>query len=1069
MNYFGRLAHLAILLFLTACSPLGPATELTWVSGAGNSISGKATMFSSEGLSTQSSCSNKSVSLYSLSEEGQVDLSTPLVSAPLSDDGSYKLTNLRSEGIKTKTEKVSYLVRVEACGEVYSRPLTGNKDQDISVGSSLIEKINSAKSDGMKKLHELNTEEVEALVRSVSSIHSSSVSQIYDAVLSDNTAKASIQNLFNVTFEQVRELTPPEITSLTTPNSYAEMSQAAFAVTASHWYQNYVYAYEWQLDGAIVSQTSSYSFVPGKNSQGNHTLTLKVGVDDGHGGIDVSRPQSTQQISFVIPDTYPATVPPLSLLSASPTNSLAVSLSLATGPSLSLCESFSQLAMTENSSVAPLNAGAYSITCASPDTQSLTFNLSPGDGLKNLSLWAKDSRGQISNNAQSVSVLLDQTAPIVSINPIVGPLAGGSSYSVTFALSDNTSGLASAALYYSEDGITYTSLADIKDLSSYSWTVPAADTSVAKLKITATDRAGNSNTVISNAFTIDSTRPAAPTLSLASAAITNISTVSFNVSCLADHAKVLITEAAAAPSANDGSWQDCSSSMNFVISNDGAHTLKTWSKDSAGNISASATTTLVTLDQTLPVISLTSPQLMKGDSATGQISWSLTETNVAANSSFSIELFDGNSWAPLTTFAAIPGTNSNTSYSASNISIPALNTTTAKIKVKYTDAAGNSAEVQSSEFTIDSAAPVITPGSFVLNGNSNSTNSSTVSLQVSATDNISGITHLCMKFSSASPTGSDSCWQAVSVYGAASGTNIAVNNFYLLGFVPGLYTVYAWAKDAAGNQSLLSASGAGTSNTDKYEITFSPPAPPVVSNVTALSTDSPATPYANSDLIVATGTNVIIKWKVSTEGSLASNPIALYYTTDDTNYTLITEGTANAGTAGCTVDGLSATGCYVWNIGSISSFFRIKVVAKDEGSLTGSSTSNPVNTIATLSIVAGSTDLGTGTSAAGALFIFNPAATIEPDAGSLVVQQNGTLFYRDHNRGILRIKPTDGIQELFLKVTGTASGDGGPVTSATLQSATKIALDGQDRLLIYDGDRIRRVDFSSEPATTSVL
>ncbi|UXR63891.1 hypothetical protein EZJ49_12535 [Bdellovibrio bacteriovorus] len=63
----------------------------------------------------------------------------------------------------------------------------------------------------------------------------------------------------------------------------------------------------------------------------------------------------------------------------------------------------------------------------------------------------------------------------------------------------------------------------------------------------------------------------------------------------------------------------------------------------------------------------------------------------------------------------------------------------------------------------------------------------------------------------------------------------------------------------------------------------------------------------------------------------------------------------------------------------------------------------------------------------------------------------------------MKIDPADGLLKVFLKRTGTTSGDGGSVYDATAKTPLKINLDYQNRLLVWDYDRIRRIDLSENP------
>ncbi len=563
-------------------------------------------MFANGGMSAQANCSNKNVSLYLVAPDGSINYSTPARSVTLENDGTFKFKNLKSVGINPKTEKVTYLLRVEACGENYSRPLTGLRDQDITVSSSVIEKINSADSVGMKKLSSLEAKDVDTLMKSVNLIEATTISQAYDSILANSLVKTNIQNLFDVTYEDVKDLTPPDIQSLSLPLSYAEASQASFAVVASHWYKSFLFAYEWNLNGTVVSHSASYSFVPTKNYQGTHALVLKVGVDDGSGNVDVTKPYVTQNMSISIPNTFPAIVPALTLTSSSPTNSLNASLALATGSNLVNCDTFSTLGLTENVATSPLSPSSYPINCSSPNSQSIPYTLTSGDGLKTLRLWAIDSAGNFSTSPQTVNVLLDQTPPSVFITPVTGVLKGGNSYTLNFVVSDATSGINSASLYYAQDGSTFVSVADIKGLSSYNWSIPLADVSTAKFKIIATDKAGNSTVLATNAFTIDSTAPTvaitSPVMN-SSANIANVASFAISGSCSEEGRNIAISGAASATTTcTSGTW---AVNLNLSAAPQGSLAINATQSDVAGN---STTTSITYIKDTIaPSLVISSP------------------------------------------------------------------------------------------------------------------------------------------------------------------------------------------------------------------------------------------------------------------------------------------------------------------------------------------------------------------------------------------------------------------------------------------------------------------------------
>ncbi len=706
---------ISLSLILTACSPFGDNAELNWQSDLTSTVTGKASMFANGGMSAQANCSNKNVSLYSVASDGSINYSTPARSVALDNDGSFKFKNLKSVGINPKTEKVNYLLRVEACGENYSRPLTGLRDQDITVSSSLIEKINSADSTGMIKLSQLQTSSVEALLQSLNQITVVTVSQAYDTVLADTRVRATVQSLFNVNYDEVKDLTPPDIQSFSKPASYAETSQASFAVTASHWYKSFLFAYEWNLNGTVVSHSSSYSFVPTKNYQGTHLMVLKVGVDDGSGNVDLTKPYVTQNLSIDIPNTFPAVVPPLSLASATPTNSLNTSLLLATGSSMINCDTFSSIALTENTAAAPLSPSAYTINCSSSNTQVIPYTLSMGDGLKTLRLWAIDSAGNISSSPQTVNVLLDQIAPTVSITPISAPLKGGSSLTMNFLVSDATSGIDTATLYFAQDGNTFNSIADVKGLSSFNWTVPTLDVSTAKFKIIAVDKAGNSTTVSTSAFTIDSTTPTLAITSPSANSFVNIANVTnFPVSgtCSESGRNVMVFGTITTCSA--GAW---STSLDLSSIAQGSFSFNVIHDDLAGN--STTTTTTFIKDTVAPTLAITSPAIGSA-------------INIANVSAITVTGTCSENTQTVTFSGSAAGTATCASGSFSKVlNFSGATQGTVNLTATISDLAGNNTS-SSRNFVKDTVAPTITVTTLL--GDINNSNYKTYALKGSCSE-----------------------------------------------------------------------------------------------------------------------------------------------------------------------------------------------------------------------------------------------------------------------------------------------------------------------------------------------
>lgn len=566
---------------------------------------------------------------------------------------------------------------------------------------------------------------------------------------------------------------------------------------------------------------------------------------------------------------------------------------------------------------------------------------------------------------------IDVTNPVASITDPVGPLRGGTTEAVNFSGADAS--MASLKLQYASDGVTFSDVVTLAgSATTYNWSVPSDSVATARLRIIATDTAGNTHSATTSAFVIDSTAP------------------------------VLTLE-----------------------------TLTAVAGGSTEAISLSATDSLSGMD--------------------------------------TLDLYyaaDGVTFVLLSALAT-NATNYNWAVPASNIIIP-------RIRLVGVDLAGNTTTITSSAFTIDSVAPTITAGQMSINGGAGTTVTSYVQVSLQGVDTFTNITKFCLKTSTgavpAAPTTSDTCWIPVNAPspGLTPALSLALVNFpYLMGFTPGANTIYAWVMDEATNISTLTSAGSGTAAQDKATITYSPGVPPTLTNVYATLSDAPSNPIIIADATIPLGNDVYIKWNAAATNGMGATPISLYYTTDELTYNLIATNLTNGLNGACTINGggqPAQTGCYVWSGGSpTSANFKIRVAVLDSNGMITLAPSNNVNVWPPIRLLAGNTDPGTGGSASAAMF-FNGDGR---DPGSFAISSNGYFYFRDIVRGLLEVNPSTGVQRVLIPTTGVASADGA-VASATLRYPFKIAIDYQDRIIIWDWDRIRRYDPVAQTLTTII-
>ncbi|MFH1713412.1 MAG: Ig-like domain-containing protein, partial [Candidatus Jacksonbacteria bacterium] len=157
---------------------------------------------------------------------------------------------------------------------------------------------------------------------------------------------------------------------------------------------------------------------------------------------------------------------------------------------------------------------------ATDDNQVFTFDVTPDEqGTVTVDIAggiAQDSALNDNTVAIQFSIIYDSEPPATPtiLTPNGGEyLKGGSSYEITWTPTSDTN------LGVTPIKIEYSALGDFSDAAiladneandgTYSWNVPASNLATAKIRITATDLAGNSSDDVSDAaFTIDSTNPA---------------------------------------------------------------------------------------------------------------------------------------------------------------------------------------------------------------------------------------------------------------------------------------------------------------------------------------------------------------------------------------------------------------------------------------------------------------------------------------------------------------------------------------------------------------------------------
>jgi hypothetical protein len=361
-----------------------------------------------------------------------------------------------------------------------------------------------------------------------------------------------------------------------------------------------------------------------------------------------------------------------------------------------------------------------------------------------------------------------------------------------------------------------------------------------------TDAAGNTSSVSSNTFKIDTTAPAvaitAPTnngdynatgwgpfTGTASDATSGLSTVRltiqqqssgnyWNGSAFASASPVLLT-----PSGTT-SWSLTFAATNFAT--DGTYVVNATATDNAGSSQSSSSTFVI--DKTLPTATITFPAASGNYNAAGWTG-SITGTASDATSSvttvqYAVQQGTGNYWngssfsSASAVFFAATGTNSwSAAFAAANF--PADGSYT--VQAKSTDAANNTSTTVSNTLKIDNTNPTVAltfPANAATYDASSWNSGASSKITGTAADATAGVGSVTIAMQQGSGNywdpGTSSFSSSLALFFNATGTTTWNAAFPASNFTTdSAYTVYAKSTDAAGNAS------ATTSRTFNYDNT----------------------------------------------------------------------------------------------------------------------------------------------------------------------------------------------------------------------------------------------------------
>lgn len=934
---FHCLRGLAPLFYLAGCGIDVAIQSNRPISLAG--LSGKVVL--SSGLLSQNAkfCTAGKVRIFELNSDGTKKSLHYLAQTSMRNDGTYQFENLESLGITfTEQNQYNFLLEFTGCSKTLHRSLTGFSEQDISHSSTLISYLwgTSARA-RMLASTQFQTQNVNNLIKSLDIY--TSIEQAYSALAQNAQLKANFTKLFSADPAILMDASPWVVKD-NVPAEISERVATNFSVESVHWNSSYPTLYQWSWNGNSIGTTPTFSYNPGANEQGNHNLILKIGRNDGSNQIDTTKPTFTKEYVVKVANSILPQVPTATLTSISPTNNTSVSVDISTGVNKVNCESFSNLAITENTSAPPALV-AFTYTCTVDGTQTLNYTLvDDTDGAKILRLWTADNSGTISLTPQSIALHFDGTAPNLLIESPAANTVFQTSFVITGACESHL------PVNLGGSGIVATTASCVDDLFTATLTATPGN-GIKSVIVSQTDAVGNIASIHRNYIQA----PPAGTLTLTNPVARHFSQTSVTIggACLSG----------------------------FPVNISGAGLVASYAPN---------------------CISSTYSQLIVMTEGDGEKHIDISQVDGMANT---------------TNLYAV--------------------------------------------FNVDNTAPI--PNEIIINNGQTNTNNKNIVLKLSADSNQEDISAFCVKMNdSSAPNSAHTCWKTLASIGNPIAQHLSISNYpSKTGSLLGTYTFYVWYKDLAGNISTRT----GVNGVDQSSIFYSPNPPPVISIVTAASSNSATLPFSDAHLTAPLGTDLFVKWNATDDQTIPSGSIKIEYSFDENTFTPLVSGLNNSANGGCSID-TSYTGCVrLPNASPSDAYFRLRLTITDSGGMQSINNSNSLNTEEFKSL-SGNTSLGLGGSATSAILLgrFEDEYSTTRDNHAFTVHSNGQIFFNYSGKGLAYLSPTSGSIEIVAQQTGTSTGDGGPLSSATFRNIKKIFSDHDGNLYIWDYNRVRKVDLA---------
>ncbi len=412
-------------------------------------------------------------------------------------------------------------------------------------------------------------------------------------------------------------------------------------------------------------------------------------------------------------------------------------------------------------------------------TKPTSYNLSSPEtsGTRMIYAWARDEAGNVSDS-KSISVVYNAVAELPVIDAFTLTSADPTNLlTVTFSLSGNsyvTNWLVNeSSSAPSPTGGGWT--ANATPPTSY---ILAAGEGARTIYAWAKNASNVVSTSRSITLTLDTVLPTIDSFTRTSASPTSDPNVTFTLSGSSDVWKWMLNESATAPLPGDSGWLSTKPTTYGLSGGSGTRTIYAWARDEAGNVSVSKSISVVyNAIAELPVINafaLTSADPTNSTTVTFTLSGNSYVTNWLVNESSSVPSATGGGWTanatPPTSYILAAGEGARTIYAWAKNASNVVSTS------------------RSITLTLDTVKPTVS--SFALTS-AYHTDNRNITISLAGSDATSGISGWLRNESPSTPGLGDAGW-------SGSGTPPTT---YQVSAGVGLKTVYAWARDAAGNIS----------------------------------------------------------------------------------------------------------------------------------------------------------------------------------------------------------------------------------------------------------------------------